>query len=40
MVQRMHKSAAELEMIRAGAAVADVGGYAIRDAVEEGVRED
>lgn len=39
MVQRMHKSAAELEMIRAGAAVADVGGYAIRDAVKEGVRE-
>ncbi|MDA7429939.1 aminopeptidase P family protein [Primorskyibacter aestuariivivens] len=39
MVQRMHKSAAELEMIRAGAAVADVGGYAIRDAVREGARE-
>jgi len=39
MVQRMHKSVAELEMIRAGAAVADVGGYAIRDAVKEGVRE-
>ena len=39
MRQRMHKSPAELEMIRAGAAVADVGGYAIRDAVKEGVRE-
>ena len=39
MRQRMHKSAAELEMIRAGAAVADVGGYAIRDAVREGARE-
>ena len=39
MRQRMHKSPAELDMIRAGAAVADVGGYAIRDAVREGVRE-
>ncbi|UWQ90754.1 aminopeptidase P family protein [Rhodobacteraceae bacterium M382] len=39
MVQRMHKSAAEIDMIRAGAAVADVGGFAIRDAVKEGVRE-
>ncbi|WP_291729316.1 aminopeptidase P family protein [Leisingera sp. F5] len=39
MVQRMGKSAAELDMIRAGAAVADVGGFAIRDAVKEGVRE-
>ncbi|MFY0659358.1 MAG: aminopeptidase P family protein [Shimia sp.] len=39
MHQRMHKSAAEIEMIRAGAAVADVGGYAIRDAIKEGVRE-
>lgn len=39
MVQRMHKSPAEIELIRAGAAVADVGGYAIRDAVKEGVRE-
>ena len=39
MVQRMHKSAAELELIRAGAAVADLGGYAIRDAVREGARE-
>ena len=39
MRQRMHKSVAEIEMIRAGAAVADVGGYAIRDAIKEGVRE-
>ncbi|WP_170425065.1 aminopeptidase P family protein [Ruegeria arenilitoris] len=39
MRQRMHKSPAEIEMIRAGAAVADVGGYAIREAVKEGVRE-
>lgn len=39
MKQRMHKSAAEIELIRAGAAVADVGGYAIRDAIREGVRE-
>jgi creatinase len=39
MHQRMHKSVAEIEMIRAGAAVADVGGYAIRDAIKEGVRE-
>ena len=39
MTQRMHKSAAEIELIRHGAQVADVGGYAIRDAVKEGVRE-
>lgn len=39
MVQRMHKSPAELDIIRAGAAVADVGGYAIRDAIKPGVRE-
>lgn len=39
MRQRMHKSDAEIELIRAGAAVADVGGYAIRDAIKEGVRE-
>ena len=39
MHQRMHKSAAEIAMIRAGAAVADIGGYAIRDAIREGVRE-
>ena len=39
MTQRFHKSLAELDMIRAGAAVADVGGYAIRDATKVGVRE-
>ena len=39
MKQRMHKSVAELEMIRAGAATADVGGYAIRDAIKLGARE-
>jgi creatinase len=39
MRQRMKKSAAELELIRAGAAVADVGGYAIREAVKAGARE-
>ena len=39
MRQRMHKSEAELVMIRHGANVADVGGYAIKDAVKEGARE-
>ncbi|MYM55078.1 aminopeptidase P family protein [Thalassovita mangrovi] len=39
MRQRMHKSPAEIALIREGARVADVGGYAIRDAVKEGVRE-
>ena len=39
MRQRLHKSPAEIALIRAGAAVADVGGYAIRDAVKAGVRE-
>jgi creatinase len=39
MLQRMHKSAAEIELIRAGAQTADVGGYAIRDAIKAGVRE-
>lgn len=39
MRQRMVKSVAERELIRAGAKVADVGGYAIRDAVKAGVRE-
>ena len=33
------ESAAELEIIRAGAATADVGGYAIREAVKAGARE-
>ena len=39
MRQRMVKSEAERDLIRAGAAVADIGGYAIRDAIREGVRE-
>ncbi|WP_425097563.1 M24 family metallopeptidase [Tropicibacter sp. S64] len=39
MLQRMHKSEAEIALIRHGAQVADVGGYAIRDAIREGVRE-
>ena len=39
MRQRMRKSPAEIGLIRAGAAVADVGGYAIREAVKEGARE-
>ena len=39
MRQRMHKSTAELDLIRQGAVVADVGGYAIRDAIKPGIRE-
>ena len=39
MRQRMHKSEAEIALIRHGAQVADVGGYAIRDAVKVGARE-
>jgi creatinase len=39
MRQRMVKSPAEIALIRAGAAVADVGGYAIRETIREGVRE-
>ncbi len=39
MQQRMLKSAAEIALIRAGAAVADVGGYAIREVLREGMRE-
>ena len=39
MVQRMTKSAAEIALIKAGANVADVGGYAIKEAVKAGVRE-
>lgn len=39
MRQRMRKSAAEIELIREGARVADVGGYAIKEAIREGVRE-
>jgi creatinase len=39
MRQRMHKSEAEIALIRQGAAVADAGGYAIRDAIRPGTRE-
>ncbi|MCL4122568.1 UNVERIFIED_CONTAM: hypothetical protein GTU68_043321 [Idotea baltica] len=39
MRQRMHKSDAEIALIRAGAQVADVGGYAIKDAIKIGLRE-
>ena len=39
MRQRMHKSAAEIDLIKAGAQVADVGGYAVKDAISPGVRE-
>ena len=39
MRQRMHKSPAEIALIRQGAAVADVGGFAIKDAVCVGTRE-
>ncbi|WP_299693451.1 aminopeptidase P family protein [uncultured Tateyamaria sp.] len=39
MRQRMHKSDAEIALIRAGAQVADVGGYAVREAVRAGTRE-
>jgi creatinase len=35
----MHKSAAEIELIRAGAATADIGGYAIKEAIKVGARE-
>lgn len=39
MRQRMHKSAAEIDLIRACAQVADVGGYAVKEAVKAGTRE-
>ncbi len=39
MRQRMRKSAAEIALIREGAQVADIGGWAIRDAIREGARE-
>ena len=39
MLQRMTKSQAELDIIRHGANVADVGGFAIRDAIRVGARE-
>ena len=39
MQQRMIKSNAELDIIREGARIADVGGFAIRDAICVGARE-
>lgn len=39
MFQRMKKSPAEIALIRHGAQVADVGGYAIKDAIRIGARE-
>lgn len=39
MQQRMRKSEAEIELIRHGAQVADMGGYAIREAIKAGTRE-
>jgi len=39
MRQRMHKSEAEIAMIKAGAQVADAGGYAVRKAIKAGERE-
>jgi creatinase len=39
MRRRMVKSAEEIELIKAGAAVADVGGEAIREAIRPGARE-
>ncbi|KAA8612278.1 aminopeptidase P family protein [Salipiger aestuarii] len=39
MRQRMRKSDAEIALIRHGAQVADIGGYAIRDAIRPGARE-
>jgi creatinase len=39
MAQRMIKSNAELAIIKEGARVADVGGFAIRDAIRVGTRE-
>ncbi|CAM3336735.1 aminopeptidase P family protein [Paracoccus nototheniae] len=39
MQQRMHKSPAEIALIRQGAAIADIGGHAIKEAVRIGTRE-
>ncbi len=39
MQQRLIKSPAERDLIRHGAGVADVGGFAIREAIKEGARE-
>ena len=35
----MQKSTAEIELIRAGAGTADIGGYAIEEAIKAGARE-
>ena len=37
ITQHLKKSPAEIELIRAGTAIADVGRYAIRDAIHVGV---
>lgn len=39
MRQRMHKSAAEIDLIRSCAQVADIGGHAVKEAVKAGTRE-
>ena len=39
MLRRMHKSLAEIALIRAGAETADIGGHAIREAIALGARE-
>ena len=39
MNQRMLKSDAEIDLIREGARIADIGGYAIKDAIKVGKRE-
>jgi creatinase len=39
MQQRMHKSPAEIKVIREAARIADIGGYAVRAAIREGQRE-
>lgn len=39
MQQRMHKSPAEIALIKEGARVADVGGYAVRESIRAGARE-
>ena len=39
MRQRMKKSTDEIKLIREGARIADIGGYAIHDALKEGLRE-
>ena len=39
MKQRMSKSKDEIKLIREGARIADIGGYAVRDAIKVGQRE-